>query len=177
MLLHWIWYCKYYFSWTECILLALKIQCTDEEVEHSYEEFYEDVHTEFLKFGELVNFKVYIIYFEFLKSSATVGMLDFYLDIYFIYLLACIECNHQNCVRFVETAHTIYVEMYMYITNPWIQLFLLMKATMVVISQENRWLIASVLFLKSIIFLTTIISVSEGVNLYPSLLTDNMWVC
>lgn len=31
---------------------------TDEEVEHAYEEFYEDVHTEFLKFGELVNFKV-----------------------------------------------------------------------------------------------------------------------
>lgn len=23
-----------------------------------YEEFYEDVHTEFLKFGEIVNFKV-----------------------------------------------------------------------------------------------------------------------
>nr|GMD46854.1 allene oxide synthase 3-like [Ipomoea batatas] len=34
------------------------LQCTDEEVEHSYEEFYEDVHTEFLKFGEIVNFKV-----------------------------------------------------------------------------------------------------------------------
>ncbi|CAL9184323.1 unnamed protein product [Musa hybrid cultivar] len=31
---------------------------TDEEVERCYEEFYEDVHTEFLKFGELVNFKV-----------------------------------------------------------------------------------------------------------------------
>nr|CAB3446906.1 unnamed protein product [Digitaria exilis] len=31
---------------------------TDEEIEQSYEEFYEDVHTEFLKFGELVNFKV-----------------------------------------------------------------------------------------------------------------------
>ena len=34
------------------------LQFTDEEVEQSYEEFYEDVHTEFLKFGELVNFKV-----------------------------------------------------------------------------------------------------------------------
>nr|GMD23316.1 Zinc finger CCCH domain-containing protein 5 [Ipomoea batatas] len=34
------------------------LECTDEEVEHSYEEFYEDVHTEFLKFGEIVNFKV-----------------------------------------------------------------------------------------------------------------------
>ncbi|KAB1208618.1 Zinc finger CCCH domain-containing protein 5 [Morella rubra] len=33
-------------------------QYTDEEVEHCYEEFYEDVHTEFLKFGEIVNFKV-----------------------------------------------------------------------------------------------------------------------
>ncbi|CAM0945649.1 unnamed protein product [Alopecurus aequalis] len=34
------------------------LEFTDEEVEQSYEEFYEDVHTEFLKFGELVNFKV-----------------------------------------------------------------------------------------------------------------------
>lgn len=33
-------------------------QFTDEEVERSFEEFYEDVHTEFLKFGEIVNFKV-----------------------------------------------------------------------------------------------------------------------
>ncbi|XP_028772532.1 zinc finger CCCH domain-containing protein 5 isoform X2 [Neltuma alba] len=34
------------------------LEYTDEEVEHSFEEFYEDVHTEFLKFGEIVNFKV-----------------------------------------------------------------------------------------------------------------------
>ncbi|XP_057828064.1 zinc finger CCCH domain-containing protein 5 isoform X2 [Cryptomeria japonica] len=34
------------------------LEYTDEEVVHHYEEFYEDVHTEFLKFGELVNFKV-----------------------------------------------------------------------------------------------------------------------
>ncbi|KAI8555084.1 hypothetical protein RHMOL_Rhmol05G0147000 [Rhododendron molle] len=34
------------------------LECTDEEVERSYEDFYEDVHTEFLKFGEIVNFKV-----------------------------------------------------------------------------------------------------------------------
>ncbi|KAL8545308.1 hypothetical protein ACS0TY_005474 [Phlomoides rotata] len=34
------------------------LEYTDEEVEHAYEEFYEDVHTEFLKFGEIVNFKV-----------------------------------------------------------------------------------------------------------------------
>ncbi|XP_062176423.1 zinc finger CCCH domain-containing protein 5 [Alnus glutinosa] len=34
------------------------LEFTDEEVERSYEEFYEDVHTEFLKFGEIVNFKV-----------------------------------------------------------------------------------------------------------------------
>ncbi|KAL5854190.1 hypothetical protein ACOSQ4_003992 [Xanthoceras sorbifolium] len=34
------------------------LEYTDEEVERSYEEFYEDVHTEFLKFGEIVNFKV-----------------------------------------------------------------------------------------------------------------------
>ncbi|CAK9168428.1 unnamed protein product [Ilex paraguariensis] len=33
-------------------------QYMDEEVERCYEEFYEDVHTEFLKFGEIVNFKV-----------------------------------------------------------------------------------------------------------------------
>ncbi|KAL7119718.1 hypothetical protein ACP275_02G079600 [Erythranthe tilingii] len=34
------------------------LEHTDEEVESAYEEFYEDVHTEFLKFGEIVNFKV-----------------------------------------------------------------------------------------------------------------------
>ncbi|GLT34117.1 hypothetical protein SLA2020_086580 [Shorea laevis] len=33
------------------------LEHTDEDVERSYEEFYEDVHTEFLKFGEIVNFK------------------------------------------------------------------------------------------------------------------------
>lgn len=35
-----------------------KLKYTDEEVERSFEDFYEDVHTEFLKFGEIVNFKV-----------------------------------------------------------------------------------------------------------------------
>nr|XP_043628396.1 zinc finger CCCH domain-containing protein 5 isoform X2 [Erigeron canadensis] len=34
------------------------LEFTDEEIERSYEDFYEDVHTEFLKFGEIVNFKV-----------------------------------------------------------------------------------------------------------------------
>ncbi|KAF3956686.1 hypothetical protein ACB098_01G369100 [Castanea mollissima] len=34
------------------------LEHTDEEVEGCFEEFYEDVHTEFLKFGEIVNFKV-----------------------------------------------------------------------------------------------------------------------
>ncbi|XP_077249692.1 zinc finger C-x8-C-x5-C-x3-H type family protein isoform X2 [Tasmannia lanceolata] len=34
------------------------LEYTDEEVECCYEEFYEDVHTEFVKFGEIVNFKV-----------------------------------------------------------------------------------------------------------------------
>ncbi|KAA8545433.1 hypothetical protein F0562_020217 [Nyssa sinensis] len=34
------------------------LEYTDEEVERCYEEFYEDVHTEFLKFGEIINFKV-----------------------------------------------------------------------------------------------------------------------
>ncbi|KAM4133925.1 hypothetical protein ACJW30_01G368700 [Castanea mollissima] len=34
------------------------LEHTDEEVEGCLEEFYEDVHTEFLKFGEIVNFKV-----------------------------------------------------------------------------------------------------------------------
>lgn len=39
-------------------LLFFRFQYTDEEVERCYEEFYEDVHTEFLKYGEIVNFKV-----------------------------------------------------------------------------------------------------------------------
>ncbi|ESQ35832.1 hypothetical protein EUTSA_v10009354mg, partial [Eutrema salsugineum] len=34
------------------------LEYTDEEAERCYEEFYEDVHTEFLKYGELINFKV-----------------------------------------------------------------------------------------------------------------------
>uniref|UniRef100_A0A0D3DNW4 Uncharacterized protein n=1 Tax=Brassica oleracea var. oleracea TaxID=109376 RepID=A0A0D3DNW4_BRAOL len=34
------------------------LEYTDEEAEQCYEEFYEDVHTEFLKYGELINFKV-----------------------------------------------------------------------------------------------------------------------
>uniref|UniRef100_A0A9I9DCV6 Zinc finger CCCH domain-containing protein 5 n=1 Tax=Cucumis melo TaxID=3656 RepID=A0A9I9DCV6_CUCME len=34
------------------------LEFTDEEVERCYEEFYDDVHTEFLKYGEIVNFKV-----------------------------------------------------------------------------------------------------------------------
>ncbi|EPS60860.1 hypothetical protein M569_13940, partial [Genlisea aurea] len=34
------------------------LECTDEEVERGYEEFYDDVHTEFLKYGEILNFKV-----------------------------------------------------------------------------------------------------------------------
>ncbi|PIA47080.1 hypothetical protein AQUCO_01400050v1 [Aquilegia coerulea] len=34
------------------------LEYTDDEIDRSYEEFYEDVHTEFLKFGEIVNFKV-----------------------------------------------------------------------------------------------------------------------
>lgn len=38
--------------------ICILFQHTDEEIEHAYEEFYEDVHTEFLKFGEIVNFKV-----------------------------------------------------------------------------------------------------------------------
>lgn len=41
-----------------CCLLFFFLQYTDEEVECSFEEFYEDVHTEFLKFGEIINFKV-----------------------------------------------------------------------------------------------------------------------
>ncbi|KAK9161960.1 hypothetical protein Syun_002862 [Stephania yunnanensis] len=34
------------------------LEYTDEEIDRCYEEFYEDVHTEFLKFGEIVNFKI-----------------------------------------------------------------------------------------------------------------------
>lgn len=48
---------KYYFT-NISFSFIFGFQYTDEEVERSYEEFYEDVHTEFLKFGELVNFKV-----------------------------------------------------------------------------------------------------------------------
>lgn len=43
-------------------LFNLFFQYTDEEVERCFEEFYEDVHTEFLKFGEIVNFKVLFRY-------------------------------------------------------------------------------------------------------------------
>ncbi|KMZ67623.1 putative U2 splicing factor subunit [Zostera marina] len=35
-----------------------ELEHTDEEIEQCYEEFYEDVHTEFLKYGEIVNLKV-----------------------------------------------------------------------------------------------------------------------
>ncbi|KAL2939499.1 Zinc finger CCCH domain-containing protein 5 [Bienertia sinuspersici] len=34
------------------------LEYTEEEADRSFEDFYEDVHTEFLKFGEIVNFKV-----------------------------------------------------------------------------------------------------------------------
>ncbi|KAI3755056.1 hypothetical protein L1987_54849 [Smallanthus sonchifolius] len=34
------------------------LEYTEEEVERTYEDFYDDVHTEFLKFGEIINFKV-----------------------------------------------------------------------------------------------------------------------
>ncbi|KAJ4838701.1 hypothetical protein Tsubulata_003139, partial [Turnera subulata] len=40
------------------ISVGTVVNYTDEEVERCYEEFYEDVHTEFLKYGEIVNFKV-----------------------------------------------------------------------------------------------------------------------
>ncbi|KAM1571271.1 hypothetical protein ACFX10_036185 [Malus domestica] len=39
-------------------ILLPSFQYTDEEVERCYEEFYEDVHMEFLKFGEIISFKV-----------------------------------------------------------------------------------------------------------------------
>ena len=38
-------------------------QYTDNEVDRCYEEFYEDVHSEFQKYGEIVNFKVTYRYF------------------------------------------------------------------------------------------------------------------
>ncbi|KAH9603113.1 hypothetical protein KSS87_002687 [Heliosperma pusillum] len=45
--------------WEECLKHVFFLyQHTDEEVERSFEDFYEDVHTEFLKFGEIMNFKV-----------------------------------------------------------------------------------------------------------------------
>jgi U2 small nuclear ribonucleoprotein auxiliary factor 35 kDa subunit-related protein len=50
------------------------LQFTDEEIEQSYEEFYDDVHTEFLKFGELANFKVpfnffFVFSYDFIIST------------------------------------------------------------------------------------------------------------
>lgn len=55
-------YCIYFWQiilvWFPPPPFFFNFQFTDEEVERSYEEFYEDVHTEFLKFGEIVNFKV-----------------------------------------------------------------------------------------------------------------------
>lgn len=63
-----------------CLLFSLRslsfslsfLQYTDEEAERCYEEFYEDVHTEFLKYGELINFKVVnsflLPHFRFLSS-------------------------------------------------------------------------------------------------------------
>ena len=36
------------------------LQYTDEEIKQYYEEFYEDVHGEFMKYGDLVSFKVLI---------------------------------------------------------------------------------------------------------------------
>ncbi|KAI9177553.1 hypothetical protein LWI28_016652 [Acer negundo] len=50
-------HCPFHLKTGACSLLTFNFY-TDEEVEQSYEEFYEDVHTEFLKFGEIVNFKV-----------------------------------------------------------------------------------------------------------------------
>ncbi|XP_059313492.1 zinc finger CCCH domain-containing protein 5 isoform X1 [Lycium ferocissimum] len=47
-------YCGPGFAWEQ----DEGLEYTDEEVESSFEEFYEDVHTEFLKFGEIINFKV-----------------------------------------------------------------------------------------------------------------------
>lgn len=46
------------YVWVIYLDSFFSFQYTEEEVERSYEEFYEDVHTEFLKFGEIVNFKV-----------------------------------------------------------------------------------------------------------------------
>jgi hypothetical protein len=64
------------FIWWINIFFFNILQCTDEEIEQSYEEFYEDVHTEFLKFGELVNFKVifslpffFLILLDFLSAN------------------------------------------------------------------------------------------------------------
>lgn len=49
-----------FFLQSTFVLSLCLCQYPDEEVERAYEEFYEDVHTEFLKFGEIINFKVLI---------------------------------------------------------------------------------------------------------------------
>lgn len=54
------------------VLNLLYFQYTDEELERSYEEFYNDVHTEFLKFGEIVNFKVSKLSMLFMSFSCPV---------------------------------------------------------------------------------------------------------
>lgn len=70
--------------WTQTNKLFFNIfQFTDEEIEQSYEEFYEDVHTEFLKFGELVNFKV--LYASFYPETTWFPKLMLHLLLYSLY--------------------------------------------------------------------------------------------
>lgn len=60
-------------------------QSTDEEVVRAYEEFYEDVHTEFLKFGEIVNFKVALILDRKLDTKVHFLLIIFLLSIFWIW--------------------------------------------------------------------------------------------
>ncbi|KAG5106718.1 hypothetical protein JHK82_043688 [Glycine max] len=50
------------------------LEYKDEEVERCFEEFYEDVHTEFLKFGEVVNFKVRFYYHTMSDHQSVLGL-------------------------------------------------------------------------------------------------------
>lgn len=65
-LLKFLWICMLKFA-SGLVLFFLCLfflfQYTDKEVERCYEEFYEDVHSEFQKYGEIANFKVTYHYF------------------------------------------------------------------------------------------------------------------
>ncbi|KAM0874884.1 hypothetical protein ACQ4PT_037160 [Festuca glaucescens] len=73
------------------------LEFTDEEIEQSYEEFYEDVHTEFLKFGELVNFKISCEFVAVTKWKAAIC--GEYMRSRFKTCSRGVACNFIHCFR------------------------------------------------------------------------------